>query len=1003
MDIVQQLIQSNQQHLAVLKLPSTKITKFDGNPIHFYSFIKSFEMAVETHEDNPLQRLHRLIDATTGNVRRMLEGFQFYEPAEGYQCAKTFLQHKYGDPLMIRTAHMNPVKSCPAVQTGKTQITALEELTVSLRALIHINESISELRNLDHTDFIKEIVKSKLPIFMKREWASYIEQILSTHRRQLGLRDLLNFLERALNRLNNPYCHDLDINFGFKPDARPQIKKSNFTNLTNHLNRDVSSPKPMFEQPSSKVSARFCVICQSSSNFLNQYVKFRGYTYVDRVKLVNEHKLCFSCLSAGHKASKCSRQRQCRKCDGRHTTLLHPDCRPTTNSEGSGSRIEGNPQQSAEYNAVSHLSNSVSNVACVPKNVEGLNLSANNAVYTTNDKVFMPILPVKVCAPNCDVFCEMYALLDSGSDTTFCSENVLRELGISGNQTVLNLSTLQGPNTQIKTKVLNNLRVGDLHGNVELTIPITFTRPHLCVNENLIPKQEDINGLDYLHEVHLPELSCGVGLILGQNVSAAFVPQSVIHPPEHCKNGPFAVLTKLGWTISGVNVTSFFRNRLRPNNSYFVQNGDILCQSCSENIVASKSERLELSVEQQRFLKHVEENIKLNDTDHFEIKLPLKNPDLKLNNNKVQALQRLQGLRKRLRRNKQLRLDYVSYMNSLIENGYAEEVPASESNQEENCYYMPHHGVYSAQKPDKLRVVFDCSAKSNGLSLNDNLLIGPDLSCTLLGVLLRFRQETVALNADIRAMFHQVQIPYPDNNYFRYMWFYDNDIEKEPVEFRMKVYVFGTVTSPSVANFALKEIAKRFKDDFSAETLNTITSNFYVDDLLKSVATLDAAIKLRQEITAALAKAGFHITKWTSNSPELLATIPKEDIAVDCDGRTIEDCCSMPNKTALGIRWDIRHDKLGFFIDLPNKPRTRRGMLSMSNSIFDPMGNLTPITLRAKLILQKLCKLGLDWDDAVPVEVENEWNAFLTDAANLSKFVIDRCFKPTDFGFNFSI
>ena len=235
----------------------------------------------------------------------------------------------------------------------------------------------------------------------------------------MGLRDLLNFLERALNRLNNPYCHDLDINVGFKPDTRPQIKKSNFTNLTNHLNRDVSSAKPMFEQPSLKVSARFCIICQSSSHFLNQCVKFRGYTYVDRVKLVNEHKLCFSCLSAGHKASKCSRQRPCWECDGRHTTLLHPDCRPTTNSERSGPRIEGNPQQSAEYNAVSHLYNSVSNVACVPKNVEGLSLSANNAVYTTNDKVFMPILPVKVCAPNCDVFCETYALLDSGSDTTF--------------------------------------------------------------------------------------------------------------------------------------------------------------------------------------------------------------------------------------------------------------------------------------------------------------------------------------------------------------------------------------------------------------------------------------------------------------------------------------------------------------------------------------------------------------------------------------------------------
>ena len=44
----------------------------------------------------------------------------------------------------------------------------------------------------------------------------------------------------------------------------------------------------------------------------------------------------------------------------------------------------------------------------------------------------------------------------------------------------------------------------------------------------------------------LPELKCGIGLILGQNVSTAFVPQSVIYPPEHCENGPFGVLTKLG-------------------------------------------------------------------------------------------------------------------------------------------------------------------------------------------------------------------------------------------------------------------------------------------------------------------------------------------------------------------------------------------------------------------------------------------------------------------------
>ena len=67
----------------------------------------------------------------------------------------------------------------------------------------------------------------------------------------------------------------------------------------------------------------------------------------------------------------------------------------------------------------------MNNANCMPKNVEGINLSANSDVYTTNDKVFVPLLPVKVCDPNFIVFCEMY----SSSVTAFCCKNVLRELG----------------------------------------------------------------------------------------------------------------------------------------------------------------------------------------------------------------------------------------------------------------------------------------------------------------------------------------------------------------------------------------------------------------------------------------------------------------------------------------------------------------------------------------------------------------------------------------------
>ena len=104
-----------------------------------------------------------------------------------------------------------------------------------------------------------------------------------------------------------------------------------------------------------------------------------------------------------------------------------------------------------------------------------------------------------------------------------------------------------------------------------------------------------------------------------------------------------------------------------------------------------------------------------------------------LPNNKVQAIQRLVQLRKRMKRDTKYRDDYEDFMANIISSGFAEEVPESEL---ENCnaWYIPHHGVYHSKKPDKIRIVFDCSARFQGESLNDHLLQGPELTNTLTGV-----------------------------------------------------------------------------------------------------------------------------------------------------------------------------------------------------------------------------------------------------------------------------
>ena len=159
-----------------------------------------------------------------------------------------------------------------------------------------------------------------------------------------------------------------------------------------------------------------------------------------------------------------------------------------------------------------------------------------------------------------------------------------------------------------------------------------------------------------------------------------------------------------------------------------------------------------------------------------------------------------QLLKEKVSKDAQFFDDYKKFVNDMIEQGYCEAV--DDSGPEGKLWYLPHHGVYHPEKPGKIRVVFDCSAKFNGVSLNTNLLPGPNITNSLIGVLLRFRREKIAIQADIKSMFHQVRIPAEDRDLLRFLWWKNGNLDEDLKEYRMTVYPFGTVSSPSCANFA---------------------------------------------------------------------------------------------------------------------------------------------------------------------------------------------------------
>ena len=135
---------------------------------------------------------------------------------------------------------------------------------------------------------------------------------------------------------------------------------------------------------------------------------------------------------------------------------------------------------------------------------------------------------------------------------------------------------------------------------------------------------------------------------------------------------------------------------------------------------------------------------------------------------------------------------------------------------------------------------------------------------------------------------------------------------------------------------------------YDREVAETLRSNFYVDDLLKSVRDEEIAITLMKDVKALCAEGEFHLTKFVSNSKYVLLSIPEGGRRKGLHDQELR-LGTLPTKKALGIHWDIKEDKLGFCIKFKEKPSTKCRMLSMVSSIYDALGEIGfPVFVRRK-------------------------------------------------------
>ena len=407
------------------------------------------------------------------------------------------------------------------------------------------------------------------------------------------------------------------------------------------------------------------------------------------------------------------------------------------------------------------------------------------------------------------------------------------------------------------------------------------------------------------------------------------------------------------------------------------------------------STKLAMSVEDERALKLMEDSV-VKVSGHYQVALPWRFQPPYLLNNRIAAEQRLQLLRNKFLRDEEFFRKYKDTINDYIAKGYARRVPDEQLDViDKPLWYLPHHAVFHSRKPDKLRIVFDCATKFRGTSLNDQLMHDPDLTNNLFGVLNRFRQEAIALVSDIEGMFHQVKVDPKDYDALRFLWWQDGDLTQQPVEYRMVVHLFGSTSSPSCASFCLRKTALDNKGDFGHQVIDTVLKNFYVDDCLKTVSSKAVAVQLRIDLCHLLSRDGFRLTKWLCNDKDVLETIPKFERA-----RSVLDLDlsnqNLPHERTLGVQWNMNSDTFTFKVEPKQKPFTRRGILSMTSSVYDPLGLVSPVIVPAKKLLQDLCQQKIGWDDEIALEELTRWKSWISGLPKLSQVAIPRHLRPAD-------
>lgn len=947
-------------------LPAIQIQKFDGSPERFPVFKQRFYQMVESKPLDESTKMTRLLQFLEGPA---LKAVRRYESVPGGLAkALEVLRDRFGRPCQIVRACVDSLTKGPAFAPSDKE--GLRRFADSAHVMYDTLKAMGCLAEMN-TENLERIIL-RLPKWAQGKFGEYLKRIEHEGRVMPTFKDVVIFLKDRADAANHPFFSKASGEITTTRYTKFKDKPTPFKTTTLSTSSDASpcSDLPDANSANSTNSANrteSCPMCDLP-HALYRCEVFKSKSVRDRGEFVKRKRICFNCISSTkHTSRSCKSTVRCRipGCGKPHHTLLHLT-QPLHNREVTQD----------ENHATATSSDDPPSGSC------------STATTTESLEVLLQVVPLKVIANNGKAI-TTYGLIDSGSDVTMVDPSLTRQLNIEGEPGELFLSTVNRTGVQEEGMKVNFKIAPVDQDDHEVDVRGAWAVKELTIPLKHVSASSHIKQCPHLQHIPYPDVERRkISILIGTNIQEAFIPLEV---KKGKPNEPLAIKCCLGWSVLGRCPSSNVKRQFNLNH---VSHEVTLSRQLEEfwkveSYGTDKYEAKPLSVEDRKAVRIIENTItKLN--GRYQVDLLWRRDIPSLPYNRVLAEARLQHLKRRLQRDAELEAKYRAVIEDYVTKGYARKMTSKEAAGRTNItWYLPHHPVLNPNKPGKVRVVFDAAAKFKGTSLNEQLLQGPDLTNSLPGVLIRFREEGVAFTADIEAMFHQTRVSPKDTDALRFLW-WSSSIDDPPDEYQMLVHIFGATSSPCCANTSLRKTATDNEQNYDSEVIETVRRNFYVDDCLKSVPTTEQAIKYAEQLIKLLKEGGLRLTKFNSNCRDVLASIPAEERANPSMNLDLD---LLPVERALGLHWNAETDTFQFKVVPANKPPTKRGILSVVSSLYDPLGFLSPFVLLVKVLLQELWRLKVQWDERIQDPYLTQWQRWIESLPYITAIRIPRCYK----------